>query len=115
MVKLKAVIDGLGLVSVALGMIPGVGENLKSAAELLSKICEQVQVRPSRLLDVNSLSSRGLLSLQNMKENREGYEQLGVQAAELIAAVTSALKQHEQDEMLVRAMQPNVEKLQRYA
>jgi hypothetical protein len=48
-----------------------------------------------------------------MKENREGYEQLGVQAAELIAAVTSALKQHEQDEMLVRAMQPNVEKLQR--
>jgi hypothetical protein len=52
--KLKAVIDGLGLVSVALGMVPGVGENLKSSAELLSKICEQVQVRPSRLSDVNS-------------------------------------------------------------
>jgi hypothetical protein len=51
--------------------------------------------------------------LQNLKDNREGYEQLGVQAAELIAAVTSALKQHEQDETLVRAMQPNVEKLQR--
>jgi hypothetical protein len=113
--KLKAVIDGLGLVSIALGMVPGVGENLKSAAELLSKICEQVQVRPSSLSDVNSLSSRGLPSLQNMKENREGYEQLGVQAAELIAAVTSALKQHEQDDMLVRAMQPNVEKLQKYA
>jgi hypothetical protein len=45
MVKLKAVIDGLGLVSIALGIVPGVGENLKSAAELLSKICEQVQVR----------------------------------------------------------------------
>jgi hypothetical protein len=54
MVKLKAVIDGLGLVSIALGMVPGVGENLKSAAELLSKICEQVQVRPSRLSDLNS-------------------------------------------------------------
>jgi hypothetical protein len=54
MVKLKAVIDGLGLVSIALGMVPGVGENLKSAAELLSKICEQVQVRVSRLSDVNS-------------------------------------------------------------
>jgi hypothetical protein len=50
-----------------------------------------------------------------LKENREGYEQLGVQAAELIAAVASALKQHEQDEPLVRAMQPNVEKLQKYA
>jgi hypothetical protein len=52
--KLKAVIDGLGLVSIALGMVPGVGENLKSAAELLSKICEQVQVRLSSLWDVNS-------------------------------------------------------------
>jgi hypothetical protein len=52
--KLKAVIDGLGMVSIALGMVPGVGENLKSAAELLSKICEQVQVRPSSLWDVNS-------------------------------------------------------------
>jgi hypothetical protein len=47
MAKLKAVIDGLGLVSIALGMVPGVGQNLKSSAELLSKICEQVEVRPS--------------------------------------------------------------------
>jgi hypothetical protein len=47
--KLKAAIDGLAVVSVALGMIPGIGENLKSAAELLSKICEQVQVSPNSL------------------------------------------------------------------
>jgi hypothetical protein len=50
-----------------------------------------------------------------MNENREGYEQLGVQAAELIAAVTSALKQHEQDQALVRTMQVNIEDLQKYA
>jgi hypothetical protein len=42
--NLKAAIDALGTVSVVFGMIPGIGENLKSAAELASKICEHVQV-----------------------------------------------------------------------
>jgi hypothetical protein len=51
--KLKAVIDGLGLVSIALGMVPGIGENLKSSAELLSKICEQVEVRLSSCSHLN--------------------------------------------------------------
>jgi hypothetical protein len=55
--KFKAVIDGLGLVSIALEMVPGVGENLKSAAELLSTICEQVQVHPSRLSNTADTSS----------------------------------------------------------
>jgi hypothetical protein len=42
---LKAVIDGLATLSIAFGTVPIVGENLKSAAELTSKICEKVQVR----------------------------------------------------------------------
>jgi hypothetical protein len=50
-----------------------------------------------------------------MKKNREGYEQLGVQAAELITAVMSALKQREQDEALVRAMQVYVGNLRKCA
>jgi hypothetical protein len=52
---LKAAIDTLDTVSIIFGMVPLVGENLQSAAELASKICEQVQVRSdgvSRLRDV---------------------------------------------------------------
>jgi hypothetical protein len=37
----------LGVLSTALEAIPIVGSNLKVAAELVSKICETVQVRPS--------------------------------------------------------------------
>jgi hypothetical protein len=42
---LHAAIDALETVSIVLGMAPLIGESLKSAAELASKICEQVQVR----------------------------------------------------------------------
>jgi hypothetical protein len=33
------------ILSKSLGMVPVVGENLKSAAELASKICEEIEVR----------------------------------------------------------------------
>jgi hypothetical protein len=42
---LKVAIGALDTVSIIFGMVPLIGENLKSAAELASKICEQVQVR----------------------------------------------------------------------
>jgi hypothetical protein len=47
--NIKAAIDALKTVSIVCGMVPVVGENLKSAVELASTICEQVQVRPSNL------------------------------------------------------------------
>jgi hypothetical protein len=37
----------LGVLSTTLEAVPVVGSNLKVAAELASKICETVQVRPS--------------------------------------------------------------------
>jgi hypothetical protein len=46
---LKVAIDVLGAASIVFGMVPVIGENLKSAAELASKICEQVQVRRKKL------------------------------------------------------------------
>jgi hypothetical protein len=46
---LKVAIDVLGAASIVFGMVPVIGENLKSAAELASKICEQVQVRRKEL------------------------------------------------------------------
>jgi hypothetical protein len=46
--KLEAAIDALKTVSIVCGMVPLVGENLKSAVELASAICEKVQVRPSK-------------------------------------------------------------------
>jgi hypothetical protein len=42
---LKAAIDALETVSIVIGAVPLVGENVKAAVELASKICEQVQVR----------------------------------------------------------------------
>jgi hypothetical protein len=52
MATLKAAIDTLKMVSIACGMVPLVGENLKSAAELASTICEQAQVRSGTLSHV---------------------------------------------------------------
>jgi hypothetical protein len=46
---LKVAIDVLGAASIVFGMVPVIGENLKSAAELASKICEQAQVRRQEL------------------------------------------------------------------
>jgi hypothetical protein len=45
MANLKVAIGALDTVSIIFGMVPLIGENLKSAAELATKICEQVQVR----------------------------------------------------------------------
>jgi hypothetical protein len=45
MSTLSAAIDALKTVSIICGMLPVVGGNLKSAVELASTICEQVQVR----------------------------------------------------------------------
>jgi hypothetical protein len=42
---LKVAIGALDTVSIIFGMVPFIGENLKSVAELASKICEQIQVR----------------------------------------------------------------------
>jgi hypothetical protein len=47
MSEIKVAIDALKTVSTLCGMVPLVGENLKSAVELASAICEKVQVRPS--------------------------------------------------------------------
>jgi hypothetical protein len=47
--NIKAAIDALKTVSIVCGMVPVVGENLKSAVELASTICEQVQVRRGNL------------------------------------------------------------------
>jgi hypothetical protein len=47
--NIKAAIDALKTVSIVCGMVPVIGENIKSAVELASTICEQVQVRPSNL------------------------------------------------------------------
>jgi hypothetical protein len=116
MVNLKAAIDALKTVSIVCGMIPVVGDNLKSAVELASTICEQVQVRRTSVSYVNNSSQRfGRLSDQTIKENSEGYEQLGVQVADLITAVASVLQQSKQDAALERAMQANVGGLLEYA
>jgi hypothetical protein len=105
MVNLKAAIDALKTVSIVCGMIPVVGDNLKSAVELASTICEQVQVRRTSVSYVNNSSQRfGRLSDQTIKENSEGYEQLGVQVADLITAVASVLQQSKQDAALERAV-----------
>jgi hypothetical protein len=45
MSKIKAAIDALKTVSIVCGMVPVVGENLKSAVELASTICEHIRVR----------------------------------------------------------------------
>jgi hypothetical protein len=47
--SLNVAIDVLGAASIVFGMVPVIGENLKSAAELGSKICEQAQVRRQEL------------------------------------------------------------------
>jgi hypothetical protein len=47
---LEPVIDALQALLIIFPTVPHVGESLKSAAELSSKICEQVQVRMGYLL-----------------------------------------------------------------
>jgi hypothetical protein len=44
MTTIKAAIDALKTVSIICGMVPVVGENLKSAVELASTICEHIRV-----------------------------------------------------------------------
>jgi hypothetical protein len=47
MATLANAIGVLGVLSTTLEAVPVVGSNLKVAAELASKICETIQVRPS--------------------------------------------------------------------
>jgi hypothetical protein len=47
----------LEVLAKTLGFVPVIGENLKSAAELASKICEEIQVRK----DVFSTSDRSFM------------------------------------------------------
>jgi hypothetical protein len=54
------------------------------------------------------------LSLQTIKESRQGYERLGVQVAELLTAVMSVLQRPEPDATLVQAIQTNVDSLMKY-
>jgi hypothetical protein len=61
--NIKAAIDALKTVSIVCAMVPVVGENLKSAVELASTICEQVQVRPSNLSHMNQVIHDGFDSL----------------------------------------------------
>jgi hypothetical protein len=51
----------LDLLSKTLGFVPVIGENLKSAAELASKICEEIQVR-RRLFIILALIMTGCVS-----------------------------------------------------
>jgi hypothetical protein len=51
---LKVTIEALEAVSIVLGMVPFIGDNLKSAAELASKICAKVQVRRDAFLIMHS-------------------------------------------------------------
>jgi hypothetical protein len=48
---------------------------------------------------------------QTIKENHEGYEQLALQAAGLLMAVTSVLEQTKRDETLERVMQDHIQEL----
>jgi hypothetical protein len=48
-----------------------------------------------------------------MKESHEGYQQLGIQVAELITAIASVLQQSKQEE--TRVIQANVDGLIKYA
>jgi hypothetical protein len=48
-----------------------------------------------------------------MKESRSGYQQLGIQAAELIRAIARVLEQSNQDETSI--MEENVEDLRKCA
>jgi hypothetical protein len=53
MAYLEGIIPALRTMSVVCGSIPVVGEDVKSAAELASKICEHVQVRRDSLTSRN--------------------------------------------------------------
>jgi hypothetical protein len=65
MSTIKAAIDALKTVSIICGMVPVVGENLKSAVELASTICEHIRVRSHApktfepLLITNHLAEHG--------------------------------------------------------
>jgi hypothetical protein len=49
---LGAALDALKVVSNLCGMVPLIGENLQSAVEIASAICEKVQVRTSTSLQL---------------------------------------------------------------
>jgi hypothetical protein len=74
MSKIKAAIDALKTVSIVCGMVPVVGENLKSAVELASTICEHIQVRPHPPDTCDLLSSTNSVT-------EHGGEPRGVRAA----------------------------------
>jgi hypothetical protein len=74
MSKIKAAIDALKTVSIVCGMVPVVGENLKSAVELASTICEHIQVSPDPSDTLDLLSSTNSVT-------EHGGEPRGVRAA----------------------------------
>jgi hypothetical protein len=51
---------------------------------------------------------------QTIKENREGYEGLALQAAGLLVALTSVLEQTKRDEILESVMQEHIQELLQY-
>jgi hypothetical protein len=98
-----AVLDVLGSVVQA---VPVVGDGLKSAIEIATKICETVKVRMcSCLLYI------GLNFMQEMKENREAYEQLVDRAVQLLAAVANTISKASPERL--KGMESNVERLLR--
>jgi hypothetical protein len=74
MSTIKSAIDALRTVSIVCGMVPVVGENLKSAVELASTICEHIQVRS------HAPKTCGQLLSQN-HATEHGGEPRGIRAA----------------------------------
>jgi hypothetical protein len=102
--------NAIGVLSVLSTMaeaIPVVGSNLKVAAELASKICQTVQVRPS--LGSGFATYPHVFSAQNIKGNRKSYEDLALHVEQLLVAIASALQRTREERL--GAMTANVERL----
>jgi hypothetical protein len=54
---LSIFIESLGVLSTTLELVPVIGPNLKAAAELASKICEQIEVRDRDVSDLRQNSN----------------------------------------------------------
>jgi hypothetical protein len=100
------------ILSKSLGFVPVVGENLKSAAELASKICEEIEVCEGLPIILDPLF-HDLHVIQIIQENREGYGRLGAQVRELLLAISGVVDQEKLHEGKLTARKPHVENLKR--
>jgi hypothetical protein len=100
------------VLSKSLGFVPIVGENLKSAFELGSKICEEIQVSEHRFSPTDHRCMI-LLRVQTIQENREGYERIRVQVQNLLGGISSVIEKEKDYIEQLSARKPLVENLQR--